>query len=360
MQKIIISVTNDLVSDNRVHKVATSLKNAGFDVLLVGRKLKTSKPIKREYATKRMRLIFKKSAFFYAEFNLRLFFFLLFHRSNMLLANDLDTLLPNFLVARIKRNKLFYDSHELFTEVPELINRKKVQKIWLKIEKFCLPKVKKCYTVNRSISDYYSKKYDIKMGVVRNIPFYINNKIKKEFRENKIIIYQGALNVGRGLEEAIDAMEYLENSELWLIGTGDIEQKLKDRTNNKKLNEKVKFFGLIPLEDLPKYTIQADLGLSIEKNMGKNYYFALPNKIFDYIQNNVPVLCADLPEMKKIIENYEVGEILKSHTPKQLAEQIKAILADNKKLKFWKENTQKAQKELCWQNEEKELLKIFE
>ena len=129
MKKIIISVTNDLIADNRVHKVATSLCKNNYNILLIGRKLKKSSKIKeRNYKCKRIKLIFNKGALFYAEYNFRLFWLLLFTKADILLANDLDTLLANFLCAKIKRKKLVYDSHEYFTEVPELINRKFTKK----------------------------------------------------------------------------------------------------------------------------------------------------------------------------------------------------------------------------------------
>lgn len=359
MKKVIISVTNDLISDNRVHKVATSLTNSGFDVLLVGRKLKVSFSLNRKYKTKRFRLIFNKSAIFYAEYNFRLFWFLLFHKSDILLSNDLDSLFANFLVSRLKNKKLIYDSHELFTEVPELINRPKTQKVWLKIEKFTLPKLKLAYTVCQSIADYYKDKYGIKMGVVRNIP--ICSEMAKNTVQNskKIILYQGAVNIGRGLKEAIQAMQYLYGFELWIIGGGDIENELKLLVKNLDLDEKVKFLGRKKIEDLPKYTLQADLGLSIEENLGLNYYYALPNKIFDYIQAEIPVLCSDLPEMKRIIENYKVGAILNSHEPKQIAEQIIKNFKNSNQILDWKKNLVEAKKELCWQNEEKILLSYF-
>jgi hypothetical protein len=133
--KIIVSVTNDLVTDNRVDKVCRFLLNEGFEVLLVGRKLKTSLAMpQRPYATKRMKLLCTKGALFYAEYNLRLFFLLLFRKATHLLANDLDTLLANYLVSKMRRRALIYDSHELFTEVPELIHRPKIQRIWESIE----------------------------------------------------------------------------------------------------------------------------------------------------------------------------------------------------------------------------------
>ena len=145
MQKIIISVTNDLTTDQRVHKVCISLQKMGFEILLVGRKLQNSLPLDRNYQTHRIQLLFNKGFLFYAEYNLRLFFYLLFKKKEIVLANDLDTLLPNYLVSKLQKKKLVYDSHELFTEVPELINRPKTQKIWLKIEQKILPKLKSLF-----------------------------------------------------------------------------------------------------------------------------------------------------------------------------------------------------------------------
>lgn len=359
MPKIIISVTNDLVSDNRVHKVATSLTKKGFEVLLVGRKLKNSPEIKRSYKTRRLKLLFNKSALFYAEYNFRLFLFLLLKKTNIYLSNDLDTLLPNFFAAKLKNKKLVYDSHELFTEVPELIERKRIRNVWLNIEKLCLPKVKNSYTVCQSIADFYKEKYSVDMGVVRNIPICKNYTFDTPINESRILIYQGAVNIGRGLEEIILAMKYLDDFELWILGDGDIKNELEKLITQENLKTKVKLLGRKKLEELPKYTVQADLGLSIEKNMGLNYYYALPNKIFDYIQSVVPILCADLPEMKKIVEKYNIGAVLKSHEPKKIAIQITSIFEDENKLSEWQKNLKLAKKELCWQNEEKILLKYF-
>src|SRR5690554_2991253 len=128
-KKIIVSVTNDLYTDQRVHKVCMFLYENGYEVLLVGRKLKNSEPITdRPYSIKRFKLVFNAGALFYSNYNLRLFWFLLFTRFDVLLSNDLDTLLANYCAHRLKsKSRLVYDTHELFTEVPELTARQKVR-----------------------------------------------------------------------------------------------------------------------------------------------------------------------------------------------------------------------------------------
>src|SRR2546421_4371576 len=148
MKHVIISVTTDLVTDQRVHRAAITLHKKGMKVTLIGRKKRNSENVIREYKTVRFKLWWEKGAMFYASYNFRLFFYLLFHKADVLVSNDLDTLLPNFLISKIKKAELFYDSHEYFTEVPELVNRKGIQKIWKMIEQFIFPKLKHVYTVN--------------------------------------------------------------------------------------------------------------------------------------------------------------------------------------------------------------------
>ncbi len=362
MQKIIISVTNDLTTDQRVHKVCTSLQEMGFEILLAGRKLENSLPLQRNYKTHRIDLFFNRGFLFYAEYNFRLFFYLLFQKKTIVLANDLDTLLPNYLISKLQKKKLVYDSHELFTEVPELINRPKTQNIWLKIEQYILPKLKNTYTVCQSIANYYNEKYQTNFKVIRNIPIYQPVKYEAcklplEIKNKKIIIYQGALNIGRGLELMLETMHYLENHLLILVGDGDIAIQLQQQVKQNKLENKVHFLGKKTPKELKKITKLADLGVSVEEDLGLNYRYALPNKIFDYIHANIPVLVSDLPEMKNLVKNYKIGEIITDRNPKKIAIQIEKMLKSD--LTLIKENLQKATVKLQWKNEEKILKNIF-
>jgi glycosyltransferase involved in cell wall biosynthesis len=361
-KKIIVSVTNDLISDNRVHKVCTTLTNIGFAVLLVGRELPASPPLKkRAYKTKRFKLIFKKGMFFYAEYNFSLFLFLLFTKFDVLLANDLDSLTANFLASKIKNKPLVYDSHEYFTQVPELINRPKVQRFWEWLESKMVPKIKYAYTVCDSIANVYNKKYGTSFKVVRNIPLSSKKGITKKgtTKTEKIVLYQGAVNIGRGLEQAILAMKFIDNAKLVVAGDGDIKSQLQKLVEKENLQNRVEFTGRLPLEELSELTQQADLGLSIEEDIGLNYRFALPNKLFDYIQAQVPVLVTNLPEMVAIVKQYQVGEITHSLEPKKLAEKIEDSLVNLEKRETWQNNLKIAAKELTWEEEEKVLYKMY-
>ena len=286
---------------------------------------------------------------------------LVFSKFDLLLANDLDTLPANYLVSKWKNKPLVYDSHEYFTEVPELISRPRVKRIWEWMEYRMVPNLKSAYTVCDSIAKIYSEKFGLPFQVVQNLPFPLNTVQKKGLPASaqKMILYQGAINKGRGLEQAILSMKYIENAQLVIIGAGDLTRELKSLVEHKHLQNKVRFVGRLTLEELTLLTPQADIGLSIEEDLGLNYHFALPNKLFDYIQAHVPVLVTNLPEMAAVVKKYEVGEIITSIEPEALSKVISEMLTNEVKRKKWAENLKKASVELVWEKSEKTLRQIF-
>ena len=361
--KICLSVTNDIITDQRVNRIAVSLTGLRADVTIVGRKRKNSPGLTNsEIRFRRFRLMFNKGPLFYACYNVRLFFYLLFHQFDVLVANDLDTLPASFLISKIKRTKLVYDSHEYFTEVPELVNRKFVKGIWEKLEKWMVPKIMHSYTVCNSIAEIYNQKYGTDMKVIRNLPYYHPGDPNPESRKlshEKTIIYQGSVNQGRGLELVIHSMRYLENVRFWIFGDGDISGDLKNEVRKLKLESAVQFKGRVLPDELIQYTVQADVGISLEENLGLNYYYALPNKLFDYISANIPVLVSDFPEMGPLVKKYDIGIATITTDPHELAVIIKSMLHDSEKIRKWKKNLQKAASELCWENEERKLLDFY-
>jgi len=257
VKKIYCTVTNDLNYDQRMQRICSSLSNAGFEVTLLGRKLKDSKPLSEfNFKQKRIRCFFTKGKFFYLEYNIRLFFFFLFLRKyDAICAVDLDTLLAATLAAKIRRKKLIYDAHEYFTEVPELIGRPRIQRIWSKIAKFCIPKADLAYTVCSSLAEEFDKNYNKKFEVIRNLPKSskedLGLQIEKSADEPMILLYQGMLNDGRGLEEMLDAMQEFDAKKVqfWIVGEGDLSDVLRKKALELKLGERVKFLGFIkPLE----------------------------------------------------------------------------------------------------------------
>ena len=366
-KRAIVSVTNDLYTDQRVHKVCTFLKNKGFDVLLVGRKLKNSQPITREYQTHRIPLIFTKGALFYSFYNLRLFLYLSFKKADVLVSNDLDTLLANYLASKTKRNcKLVYDTHEYFTEVPELTSRPRVKRIWESIEAWIFPKLSYIYTVNESIANKYRKKYSVNIKVVRNISLRWkphNLKTKEALglpTDKKIIILQGAgINIDRGAEEAVSAMHFIDNAVLLFVGSGDIIEELKKQVQQQNLKEKVQFIGRVPYSEMMNYTYYAHVGLTLDKATNLNYKFSLPNKVFDYIHTTTPIVASNMIEVANIVNTYKVGKVIQNHDPKHIAAKINAILCDDSEAKRLQENCRNTAKILNWESECKTLESIY-
>lgn len=367
-KKIIVSVTNDLYTDQRVRKVCEFLVANNYDLTLVGRKLKNSAEMpKTTYQTKRFRLWFTRGPLFYANYNLRLFFYLLFKKADVLLSNDLDTLFANHWARKFKKNcRLVYDSHEYYCGTPELVTRPKVQKFWRKIEKRCLPKVDAMYTVNESIADLYRTEYKKEVKVVRNItdanlpPFDMTRKQLGLPFNKKVVIMQGAgINIDRGAEEMIEAIQLIENAVLIIVGDGDVVPDLKKKVLAEGWEEKVLFFGKRPYNELMNFTALSDVGISLDKNSNINYRFSLPNKIFDYIHAGIPLFVSDLTEITKIVEGYNVGVICPSHNPTFIAAELNKLLNDENKMAELKSNTIKAAKELNWETETNVLKEIF-
>ncbi|WP_456376315.1 glycosyltransferase family 4 protein [Lutibacter sp.] len=352
MKQVIVSVTNDLVNDQRVHKMCTTLTQMDFDVLLIGRKLKNSKIITRNYKTKRVKLLFNTGFLFYAEYNLRLFFKLLFLKKDILVANDLDTLVPNYVASKLFKTSLVFDSHELFSELPSIQGRYS-QKVWRFLERWLVPKQKNIFTVSNSIANWYKEKYKVKPLVIRNLPNY---KSIPFYPSKKYILYQGALNKGRGLLALLEAMQTI-NVPLKIAGGGPFKSKIKEKIIALKLENKVEFLGNVHPENLLIITQKAILGVSLEEDIGLSYRYSLPNKLFDYIQAKTPVVATYLPEIKHIVETYKIGVVIENHSPKSIAKSINKVLKNEKH--FYQNNLEKASKELIWEKQEELLRSTF-
>jgi glycosyltransferase involved in cell wall biosynthesis len=363
--RICISVTNDIFTDQRVKRTVHSLLGAGYTVMVVGRKRRPDRALTGyPCPVKRFHLWCNKGPLFYAEYNIRLFLFLLFTKQDAFLACDLDTLAASYLAARIRGIPLIYDSHEYFTEVPELVGRPAVKRIWEGLEKRMLPQIRFAFTVSQSIADAYRAKYGIPMEVIFNYPHRKRSLTDPGFSlrkgQEKIILYQGSVNTGRGLALAIMAMKFITGSRLVIIGEGDILEDLIKFTGEAGLSGSVTFTGRISMDKLYSFTQQADVGISLEEDLGLNYRFALPNKLFDYIQARIPVLVSDLPEMAALVRKYNIGKVIRTTDPAELASCISSMLNNAADRERWKENLLIASEELCWEKEEGKLLDIFQ
>lgn len=356
--KVLVSVFNNLYTDQRVEKVCRTLSEAGYDIELIGNNWGGLPEMQRPYPFSRISLKSKSLKLAYPEFNWKLYQELLkkADKNTILLSNDLDTLLANYLVSKKLSIPLVFDSHEIFTEMPA-INRRFTQKIWRILEKFIVPKLKFMMTASESYADWFAKTYGIERPtVVQNFPVKIENPQNySEINLKKIILYQGVINPSRGLDKMIPAMEKIENAEFWICGDGPKKEEYLALTKTLGLQEKVNFLGKLLPEKLREITKKADVGLSIEENNGLSYFYSMPNKVSDYIQARVPVVVSNFPEMGKVIDRFQVGEKINSHN--ELAEKVNIVLERGKI--FYEDALNKAATELCWEKEEPKILALF-
>ncbi|MGV3636451.1 MAG: glycosyltransferase [Flavobacteriales bacterium] len=367
MPRAIVVVTNDLSTDNRVHRTCMVLRELGYEVLLVGRRLNGSLPLERSYATKRMRLLFRKGPLFYAEYNVRLFLLLSFSRFGLVVANDLDTLLASYVAARLRRREIVYDSHEFFTEVPELVHRPVVRRFWLAIERWIFPKLRHIITVNDSIASAYRERYGQSLAVVRNIPMARelgSLRSREELglpADRFVLILQGSgINVQRGGEEAVEAMRQLPGCLLLIIGGGDAWPVLEKLVHTHQLHDRVRMLPRMPYEQMMQYTRNADLGLSLDKDTNLNYRFSLPNKLFDYFRASIPVLVTDLPEVAGLVRRYDAGVVVPSPEPSVIAREVRALLGDAPRREALRQNAIFAAASLDGSREQDALKAVFQ
>ena len=311
-------------------------------------------------------MFFNRGFLFYKFFNIRLFFYLLFHRFDILVPNDLDTLLPNYLISRLKQLPLVYDSHEYFTGVPELNGRPFVKWVWTSVERFILPGLKNVITVSNSIAEQYKSEYNVKPLVIRNcagnsvgiIPYSREDiEIKPD---HLIVIFQGAgINTDRGGEELIEAVKRTEKVTLLIVGSGDKLGILKDKVNGSEIEQRVKFIPKVPWEELMRYTKLADVGVSLDKDTSLNYRYSLPNKLFDYISAGIPVIAGDLPEVGKIIDTYKCGILIPVITPDEISKAIVKLRDNRELLNRLKQNSISASESLNWESESEQVNALY-
>jgi glycosyltransferase involved in cell wall biosynthesis len=358
MAQLLFTVTNDLNYDQRMIRICGTLAEAGHEVTLVGREKSDSKPLNEQAFTQiRLKCWFEKGKLFYLEYNLRLLIFLLRQKFDVLTAIDLDTLAPVWMACRIKGKKCIYDAHEYFSEVPEVLHRPLTKWVWEAVARYFIPKVDAAYTVGPALAAELSQRYGIEFGVVRNVPFRRQLDLKPQ--QPPVILYQGMLNEGRGLEAAITAMQWVHGAQLWLAGEGDLSQKLRQLSSDLGLEHKVLFLGYCAPADLPALTAQASIGLNLLENRGKNYYLSLANKAFDYIQAGIPSLHMRFPEYIALQSEYATFCLLDGLDPERLSQTINHLLNDAEWYERVQENCRRAGEELCWEKEKEALLGYY-
>ncbi|MDB5277597.1 MAG: glycosyltransferase [Ferruginibacter sp.] len=356
-KRIFCTVTTDLTYDQRMIRICTSLAEAGYDVTLVGRQMKNSIPLTPQpFAQKRISCFVEKGKMFYAAYNFRLFFFLLFKKMDCIVSIDLDTILPCYFISRIKTIKRVYDAHELFCEMKEIATRPPIYATWKRIEKFAVPKFPHGYTVNQPIAGEFNKMYGVQYEVIRNIALV--RTLPLQTKTEKFILYQGAVNEGRCFETLIPAMK-LVDSKLIICGDGNFMEQARQLVAKNNLQQKVIFKGKITPAELRTITQQAYIGVTLFDDAGLSNYYSLANRFFDYLHAGTPQLCVNYPVYREINEQLPVAMLVDDTGITNLARQLNNLLHNEVLHSELRANCLKAREIYNWQRESKKLVEFY-
>nr|WP_256534162.1 glycosyltransferase family 4 protein [Lewinella sp. JB7] len=340
-----------------MHRICTTLQAAGHEVTLIGRIMPHSGPLPdRPYRQERLRCRYHVGKRFYAEFNFRLWQSLRRRTYDVVCAVDLDTLLPA-IVASGRHRAVVYDAHEWFSETPEVAPRPLIRAAWRGLGRALVPRTEARYTVGETLARQLEEDYGRPFAVVRNLP----QQARNSFCENSggVILYQGMLNPGRGLDTAIRAMAEVPQGELWIVGEGPEAPRLVRLANELNLSDRVKFLGFVPPEELPAVTARAWLGLNLLADSSPSYYYSLANKALDYLQSGLPSIQMDFPEYRALQEEYHCFELLPELSAPALAARINVLAANPARYARLRRACREAARELCWEKEAPKLLAIY-
>ncbi len=363
-KKVCIAFLGNALHDSRIVNLTNSLKEDDCKVSVIAFEWFISAQSFSDETYKIFKL--KKSSLsvlFYLHFALVLIRELIVTKADIYFAEDLYTLPFVTTIANLKGAKVIYNSRELYAFLGGLRNKPFIQWLIKSIESFFIKKVDLVLTTGEMDSEFIEKFYGIRNTVViRNIPLYqvpvnkINFKDMFNIGKDKIILlYQGVLLNGRGMPQIMRALKKLTDAVLIIVGDGEQRNNFKSLSEELGISSKVFFTGSINQKELINYTAGADIGLCLIENISISYYHALPNKLFEYIMAGLPVLSSDLPQMKKIVEAYNVGESIDISCCENIASVLGKWMNNKELLEFYKNNSFSASKELNWQEEYKRV-----
>ncbi|TCJ19240.1 glycosyltransferase [Flaviaesturariibacter flavus] len=358
MTRIVLAVTNDLTYDQRMQRICSTLAEAGYSVTLVGRHRRGSLPLReRPYAQKRLHCFFERGPLFYAAFNLRLFLYLMFVKSDGFCANDLDTALPCLFAGKLRKKVLFYDAHELFPEMKEVRRRPRLQRFWMWAEALTCAHIPNRYTVAEGIAELFRERQGKDFAVVRNVPQPA--PLPGPVTGEAYILYQGAVNEGRGFEWLIPAVRSFELP-LVICGDGNFMPQLRALIVREGVGDKVRLTGMLLPEELRRYTAGARIGVNFTEPEGLNQLYCLPNKFFDYVQAGVPQVTNDYPEYQRHNRAHEVALLIPDMNPETIAAAVNRLCSDKALYERLRVNALQARAEWNWAHEAPRLLAVYQ
>ncbi len=358
-QKALICFLGNIDYDTRCYNLYKSLTAEGLESRFIGFDWLTDGFTTKKGSKTVYRLSKKSSFLFYLKFNILLFISSLKKDFNICFAEDIYTLPVMYLVSRIKRAKIIYDSRELYGFLAGLKKKKFVQWLVSLIEKTLIKHVDLVLVTGLKDKEILSDLYKISnILVLRNLPLLKKDFLKIDLRnkfnipsDKLILVYQGVILDGRGLKILFDTLKDLNNFSLIILGGGEKINYYKKLSEDENLTGKVYFAGKIIQEELLNYTASCDIGISIIEDISLSYHYALPNKLFEYIMAGIPVIVSKLPQMVKIINEFNTGWIVDLNVTGSLTQLLREIDLNRAYIDKLRQNCSTAREILCWENE---------
>lgn len=342
-KKAIILISSDPLFDQRAQKVKNSLAQMGYDVQIWGVQRYDELSNSNDF---RWRFRWKSGPLFYLSLGIRIIRELKKQSPALVWACDPDTLWAASWVKKTDSFFLTYDSHELFSEVPELIGKPFKKRIWDFLEKQGAKKIDLGITVSKPIAEILQNKLSNPFHLLMNMP--ISTLEIEPLEKKNVILYQGAINQGRRIKELIEAIENLPEWEVWIAGKGDLEEKLKKWSTALPFSQRVKWLGMLSKNQLSEITKQAKIGYNgLDWKYSKSYEFSLANKFFDYVQAEVPVITASTTTYQNLLAEFSVG--WPEDIP--LSELLNNILGSSEEYKKKVEACKFAKQKWTWENQ---------
>ncbi len=364
-KEVLIVFLGNIDYDSRASNLYKSLTERGYKVKVVSFDWLTEgfKSRKGDITIYKLNKGFL-SITFYLKFIFLLKINLLETKASIIFAEDIYTLPFAVIFLKLKGAKVFYDSRELYGYLAGLKKRKVIQTILRHVEKIFITKVDKVITTGDMDAEFLTKEYGIKNTlVIRNLPLLTKIDSPFDFRKkynlsanDKIILYQGVILHGRGLRLIFDIISEINNAVLIIIGGGEHKKYYEDLVVEKGIGNKVYFLGKVNQKELLNFTAGADIGLALIENISLSYYYALPNKMFEYILAGIPVFASSFPQMKNIIDKYNIGAYVDPENREELLSKLKELINDDEKREKLIANCKAASNELNW---DKEIEKLF-
>ena len=367
-KRIAVLVSNDLNHDQRVLKTCATLEAEGWSPVLTGREMPGSKPLDVPFEAKRLKLPFHRGVGFYATLQFGMLRALSRADIGAVWANDLDTLLPAYLIARAKGLPLVYDSHEYFTEAAGLTGSPLKRQVCLALERWCMKRIPCMITVNELIAEAYASRYGIRVEVVRNMPRLLpmlDVKGREAFEaygvptDLPIALMQGAyMDRDRGAAEAVAALEAMKGVRLVLVGAGIEWEEARAQVNDPKWNGRLHCIPKLPFDELRVLTASADVGLSLDKGGHGNYEMSLPNKLFDFMHAGLPMVTTARKQVAAVVEEFGLGVVVNDLSPATLADAVREVLSTPRE--SWKMRAMNARELHHWDVDAPKLLNTLE